>query len=175
MRRVLGFALLIAAGLLACTKGPISRNINRWKGTWNIEKVSQDTAFDTGIFNNAWKRSKTRIDNFGTLTVNEQGEGELYVRNLDYSATDAPVTMSFYLYEAGKAHLTLIGLTVIASENPALPLGKVNGNGGQWSFWLRHALGKERVLEVDYLSTYCGFDPTLVGDEAYFWHLKKVN
>jgi len=124
---------------------------------------------------NGWKRSKTLVENYGTLSIDENAEGILHIKNSDFSAADSSVTMHFYMEDAGKAHLRLVGLTVTASSNADLPLGKQTGNDGELTFWIRHSMGKERVLQVDYLNTYCNFNPTTVGDGAYYWFLKKSN
>lgn len=138
-----------------------------------IEKVAKDTG-GGGFLNNGWKRSKTLIENYGSLTVDENGTSELYIRNSDYSEIDAPVTMSCFLQYGGNHHVYLIGLTVVESSNPDFPLGKIVCNSGERTFLVEHSWGKERVLEVDYLNYHCNFSGT-VGDGAYYWYLRKTN
>lgn len=172
MRTIIAISIGLVFGLASCRKTHLTRNLNDWEGTWQIEKVAIDTG-NGGFLNKGWKRAKTLIENYGTLSVDENGTAELYIRNSDYSETDAPVAMSGYLQYGGNAHVYLIGLTIVESENPDMPLGKIACNDGALPFWIKHSVGKERVLQVDYLYTYCNFSGT-VGDGAYYWYLKKT-
>lgn len=173
MKAIIVISIALFLGLTSCRKTHLMRNLKDWEGTWSIEKVAKDTG-GGGFLNNGWKRSQTLIENYGTLTVDENSTSQLYLRNTDYSEIDAPVTMSCYLQYAGKSHVSLIGMTIAESENPDLPVGKIACNDGAITFWIKHSVGKERVFQVEYLNFYCDFSPA-VGDGAYYWYLRKTN
>jgi hypothetical protein len=128
----------------------VKRNLEAWKGEWNISTLKQgNTGFFNDFLDQKWKDGEVVHEEFGTFTVDEDGNALLTFRNSDFSDTLLPYTAQGYLHDYGDHHLELYGLKIIESSNPELAVGQEICNDGNLIFWLRDNSGGKRIIQLE--------------------------